>query len=64
MNRLFLNLTIATFVIQKRKGTSGVCICCLPRVKGFGDSCALGSDERKGFEFSKYCVPFLKKDEG
>ena len=44
MNRL-LNLIIATFVIQKRNGTFGVCICCLPQVKGFGDSCALGSDE-------------------
>jgi hypothetical protein len=48
-----LNLSIATFVIQKRNETFEVCICCLPQVNGFRDSCAFGSDVGKDFEFSK-----------
>ena len=55
-----LNLSIATFVIQKRNETFEVCICCLPQVKGFRDSCAFGSDVGKGFEFSKYLCFFSK----
>ena len=50
-------------MIQKGNGTFGVCICCLLLVKEFDDSCALVSDDPKGFVFSKYCVPFWKKDE-